>query len=271
MGSSRRPEIEPLKVYGLLSRQSRPLLDLRKFGVPPGGPLDHESAQLANAIVGNDPGSPVWELLGSSELTVARAGTLGIVGAAGIVRIGGRSEATNGSWEVAAGERVHVEARSGFAVYLALGTGRGRRLSDLPSSLSGGTFRLLPGPQAQLFDLAAFLSHEYRVSHARDRVGTRLEGPTLAHGFELTSEPACVGTVQVTNAGAPVVLGPDGPTIGGYPKIGVVAEVDHDRLGQLAPGDPVRFEMVCLEEARRLLAESRQSLDRRLRELSIQP
>jgi allophanate hydrolase subunit 2 len=53
-------------------------------------------------------------------------------------------------------------------------------------------------------------------------------------------------------------LGPDGPTIGGYPKIAVVIDADLDRVGQLRPSDAVRFKAVEVEtalEVRRQRAE----------------
>jgi allophanate hydrolase subunit 2 len=40
------------------------------------------------------------------------------------------------------------------------------------------------------------------------------------------------------------VLGVDGQTIGGYPKVAHVIAADLDRLGQLRPGQAVRFEVV---------------------------
>jgi allophanate hydrolase subunit 2 len=38
-----------------------------------------------------------------------------------------------------------------------------------------------------------------------------------------------------------VILGPDHPTTGGYPVIGVVIDTDTDKVGQLRPGQPVRL------------------------------
>jgi allophanate hydrolase subunit 2 len=74
----------------------------------------------------------------------------------------------------------------------------------------------------------------------------------LRHEIELPSEPSTPGTIQVTPGGDPIILGPDGPTIGGYPKIGFVVQADLGRGGQLRPGDPVRLEEVTLAEARGL-------------------
>ena len=55
--------------------------------------------------------------------------------------------------------------------------------------------------------------------------------------------------MQVTNDGLPVVLGVDGQTIGGYPKVAHVIRADLDRLAQLRPGESVRFVRVTPEEA----------------------
>ncbi|MFO0939089.1 MAG: hypothetical protein U0798_21525, partial [Gemmataceae bacterium] len=66
---------------------------------------------------------------------------------------------------------------------------------------------------------------------------------------ELSSEPVAPGAVQVTNDGQPVVLGADGQTIGGYPKVAHVIRADLDRLGQLRPGDRLRFAFVTAKEA----------------------
>jgi allophanate hydrolase subunit 2 len=55
--------------------------------------------------------------------------------------------------------------------------------------------------------------------------------------------------VQVVNDGQCIVLGVDGHTIGGYPKVAHVIAADFDRLGQLRPGQVVRFERVTIEEA----------------------
>ena len=58
----------------------------------------------------------------------------------------------------------------------------------------------------------------------------------MPHGFSLASEPAIPGAIQIPPSGGPIVLGPDGPTIGGYPKVAVVIDADLDRLGRAGPG-----------------------------------
>ncbi|MGI8618167.1 MAG: biotin-dependent carboxyltransferase family protein, partial [Gemmatimonadaceae bacterium] len=61
--------------------------------------------------------------------------------------------------------------------------------------------------------------------------------------------------IQVPGGAGAVVLMADGPTVGGYPKIGVVAGVDIPVLAQKTPGERLRFERITLKEAQRLLRE----------------
>jgi len=109
-----------------------------------------------------------------------------------------------------------------------------------------GPVMVVRGPQASLFDDAAwatFLSSEFVVSRASDRSGYRLDGMTISHSgpAALPSEPACVGAIQIPDGGTPIVIMPDGPTVGGYPKIAVIRRSCMSRFAQLTPGDRVRF------------------------------
>lgn len=100
------------------------------------------------------------------------------------------------------------------------------------------------------------------VSQSSNRMGLRLQGPALpVPDRELVSEPVCPGSVQVTRDGQCIVLGIDGQTIGGYPKIAQVISADLDQLGQLRPGDQVFFQRVTLEEAERLHQAKQQELN----------
>ncbi len=81
-------------------------------------------------------------------------------------------------------------------------------------------------------------------------MGLRLKGTPLARKpDELVSEAVAPGAVQVANDGLPIVLGVDGQTIGGYPKVAHVIRADLDLLAQLRPGDRVRFVRVTPDEA----------------------
>ena len=129
--------------------------------------------------------------------------------------------------------------------------------------------RVLPGSQADWFD-DAFYSHTYRVTPASNRMGVRLDGPPLTlPKRELVSEPVAPGAVQITNDGRPIVLGVDGQTIGGYPKVAHVIAADLDALGQLRPGDAVRFQRVTETEAEAAGARRRDALRKQLRRIAM--
>ncbi|MGC4152568.1 MAG: biotin-dependent carboxyltransferase family protein [Propionicimonas sp.] len=101
---------------------------------------------------------------------------------------------------------------------------------------------VLPGPRLPWLAAPAALARAWGVSPQSDRVGVRLLGEPLAWaterlGTELPSEPVVRGGIQVPPGGLPVLFGPDHPTTGGYPVVGVIA--DSDRLAQLRPGDSI--------------------------------
>ena len=122
--------------------------------------------------------------------------------------------------------------------------------------------RLVEGPQHDLFTEQAWellLSGGYTVSAASDRMGYRLEGPALTHRgpASLPSEPACPGAIQGPDGGAPIILMPDGPTVGGYPKLAVVITADLGVMAQQTPGTCPRFERATLDQAVAALREQR--------------
>jgi len=120
--------------------------------------------------------------------------------------------------------------------------------------------RVTPGPQQELFtDLARQMFHDitYRVAEESNRMGLRLEGPSLpasAHA-EMITEGVSLGAVQITPTGLPIILFVEQQTTGGYAKIANVISADLSSLGQLRPRDEIRFEAVDWETARRLLIE----------------
>jgi KipI family sensor histidine kinase inhibitor len=114
--------------------------------------------------------------------------------------------------------------------------------------------RALRGPQWEYFapaGQATFFSAEYRVSPQSDRRGLRLLGPKveLSRGADLPSEGTAPGAVQVPGNGLPIVLGPDRPVTGGYPKIATVISRDLPLFAQARPGTRVRFSEATLAQA----------------------
>jgi antagonist of KipI len=125
--------------------------------------------------------------------------------------------------------------------------------------------RVTAGPEWERFGAAAreaFLSQAWHVSDDSDRAGLRLRGaPLETRGFErMITEGVDMGAIQVPPSGQPIILFVEQQTTGGYPRIAVTATVDLHRVGQLRPGDEIRFRLVNLEEAVALAREQERRL-----------
>jgi len=109
-------------------------------------------------------------------------------------------------------------------------------------------FLLWPGPQWDFLDepqRIKFFSEPWTITSECDRVGYRLAGPVLTpRQTQIVSEPTVAGTVQVPENGQPIVTMRDGPTVGGYPKLGVIEPAQVSWLAQCRPGQKIRFQPV---------------------------
>jgi len=96
-----------------------------------------------------------------------------------------------------------------------------------------------------------FFEKEFTVSKLSDRMGMRLNGPEIENivNTNIKSEGLLKGVIQVPADGNPIIMLSDHGTIGGYPKIGVVASVDYDRLVQISPGSKIKFKEIKLSDA----------------------
>lgn len=125
--------------------------------------------------------------------------------------------------------------------------GRHAVMSDRRSYLQPPSIRFWPGPQWDWFNSStqtAFLNRTWTLSSKSDRTGYRLEGvPLKVPSRSMISEPIRVGTIQIPPDGNPIVTLNDGPTVGGYPKLGVVDPEDLAWLVQCRPGQSIRFQL----------------------------
>jgi biotin-dependent carboxylase-like uncharacterized protein len=108
--------------------------------------------------------------------------------------------------------------------------------------------RVWPGPQWSFFsqtDRDAFFAEEWSVMPQSDRVGYRLSRMALnPRSTQIISEPVRTGSLQVPEGGQPIVIMRDGPTVGGYPKLGMIDPADLSWLAQCRPGQKVRFQPI---------------------------
>jgi allophanate hydrolase subunit 2 len=257
----------------------------RSLGVPVGGAADRLALAVGNALVGNPPGAAALEVSGVGPTLVSDASLACVLyGAPFEMKIGGLPWPAGKTFTLRPAEELHVGGTpTGLRAYLCVRGGlqvptildsrsglapmqAGAELPCLPGvmrprlllhsferGVEAGLFRVIDGVQADWFDMAEFSGQSFMVTPASNRMGLRLAGrPLTLPGREMVSEPVCPGSVQVTHDGQCVVLGIDGQTIGGYPKIAQVIGADLDALGQLRPGDAIRFERVSLEQAEAL-------------------
>ena len=143
-----------------------------------------------------------------------------------------------------------------------VGQDAGRGLGDLrglaiPELTNRWTIRVMYGPHGapDFFtprDIETFFASEWSVHFNSSRTGVRLIGPkpewARSDGGEAGLHPSnlhdnayAIGAIDFTGD-MPVILGPDGPSLGGFVCPAVVLHDELWKIGQLRPGDTVRFE-----------------------------
>jgi urea carboxylase len=144
----------------------------------------------------------------------------------------------------------------GFADAPALGEPRGAEPHEIPELTQDWRLAVVYGPhEAPDFfldeDIETLFGAEYEVHFNSARTGVRLTGPkpkwARADGGEANLHPSnihdnvySIGAVDFTGD-MPILLGPDGPSLGGFVCPAVTAREDLWKLGQLKAGDKLRF------------------------------
>jgi urea carboxylase len=111
-------------------------------------------------------------------------------------------------------------------------------------------------------DIATFFATDWQVHYNSSRTGVRLIGPkpqwARPDGGEAGLHPSnihdnayAVGAIDFTGD-MPVILGPDGPSLGGFVCPATVVSAELWKLGQLAAGHTVRFRALTPGEAQAL-------------------
>jgi urea carboxylase len=120
-------------------------------------------------------------------------------------------------------------------------------------------------------DIDTFFAEEWEVHYHSDRTGVRLIGPKPKwarkdggeaglHPSNLHDNAYAIGSVDFTGD-MPILLGPDGPSLGGFVCPAVIAQAELWKMGQLKPGDRVRFRALTLPQARALEDQLEAALD----------
>ncbi len=165
----------------------------------------------------------------------------------------------HGGRALRAGDVLHVPVLSDRSV--------GGQLSEIAELPAVRQIRVIYGPHGapEYFTenyIGTFFATEWEVHFNSSRTGVRLIGPKPEwvradggeaglHPSNIHDNPYAIGAVDFTGD-MPVILGPDGPSLGGFVCPVTVIEADLWQLGQLKAGDKVQFLPVDLKTARDL-------------------
>ena len=251
------------------------------LGIGRSGACDRTAYRLANRLLGNDDGCAVLEVTfgglairAEDDLQVVTTGARcggGAHNAPMLLRAGAQLQLG----PPVSGMRTYLAVRGGIDVPAVLGSRCTDTLSDLgPPRVRAGDrlpigsgagpmpgvdvaavpepavgeveVQVEPGPRRDWFTNGAWmtlLTGRYTVTDQSDRVGLRLNGPSLERGGtgELPSEGMARGALQVPASGLPVLFLADHPVTGGYPVIAYVVDADVDRCGQVRAGQRLHF------------------------------
>lgn len=136
-----------------------------------------------------------------------------------------------------------------------------------PKLTNEWTIGVIPGPQPtpeylKPEYLETLTASEYEVNFNSARTGIRLNGPVPQwvredggeaglHPSNIHDNAYAVGTLDLTGDQS-ILLGPDGPSLGGFVCPVTTAKSELWKLGQLHPGDKVRFQLLDLNQAKEL-------------------
>jgi urea carboxylase len=304
---------------------------LWELGVPPSGPMDPRSFQIANLLVGNPPGVAGLEAtLAGPRLRFDAPTVVAVCGAPVPVTLDGRPVPTWTAVDVPAGGvlavgafadagmRCAVAVSGGLAAEPVMGSvaafvaaklgpaplAAGDRLEvSGPRSTDGSTalrstdrparaevadgsalapvltdtstLRVVTGPHGApdiltTPGLRELFREPWTVHHQSDRTGVRLTGPVPdfaradggaagLHPSNILDSAYGVGTIMLSGDVA-VVVGVDGPSLGGFAAIGQIIRADRWKLGQLRAGDTVVLDPVTPEAASLAFSESEAEL-----------
>ena len=123
--------------------------------------------------------------------------------------------------------------------------------ADKPTINTQLKVRVMRGPEFHAFPkkvIDYFFKYWFPISKDANRMGYRLDKsiPDFKTETEVISSGIVPGTIQITNAGQPIVLMADAQTSGGYMRIANILTEDLNKVAQLKHGDLLGFELVDL-------------------------
>lgn len=123
----------------------------------------------------------------------------------------------------------------------------------------GFVLRVVAAPESERLALgmSALARKRWRVSSRSSRMGLKLQGNAidLNSAAPIRSGAVFPGIIQCPPDGLPYLIGCEGQTTGGYPRIGQVIRADRHLIGQLAPNATMLMVPVQPEQAEQIYAD----------------
>ena len=295
--------IEVIQPGLLTTVQDRGRNGFQAYGVPRSGALDPFLAATANKLVGNSAEAALLEFaLVGPTLRFNRETWISIAAFSCDYTVAGNHIPEFTAFRLPAGSLLEFKRMAGWFGYLGIEGGLiidpvlgsastylagklGDRLQKSQRLISGNAtvmhlsvrrgflgFRassilpVLPALHTDLYpehERHKLADEEFTVTMHSNRMGIYLEGAPIEAPPVKRSVPAFPGTIQIPQSRQPIILGPEGPTTGGYPQIGVMSKIGWTKLAQLRPGNKVRFEWIEVEQAQRVWSYRNRILETR--------
>src|SRR5471030_597782 len=246
------------------------------IGVPPSGPMDDFAFRLANRIVGNHLDAAGLEFtLQGPTLRFHCDATIALTGARCPADLDGESMAYWQPVEVKAGRTLRIADMltvsqpelAACTTPAPVGLPQPAAENIVPTYGDLWNIGVLYGPHGapDFFtkeSIDAFFEAEWQVHYNSNRLGVRLVGPkpqwARQDGGEAGLHPSnvhdceyAIGAINFTGD-FPVILTRDGPSLGGFVCPVTIAKAELWKVGQVKPGDKIRFHPVSFEQAQAL-------------------
>ena len=284
--------IEVLHPGLLTTVQDRGRSGFEVYGLPPSGAFDPFLSAIANKLAGNSPQAALFEFaMVGPNLRFQNSCAIAICGFGVEYDLNGERAETFRYQSIPAGSDLkfitmkgsygYIAAAGGILTQKVLGSAAtyvsgniGRRLmkGDVlqfgePTGLKfalrenyrslpkDSVVHLLPAQHTSLFharEQQRISENSYKISVQSNRMGIRLEGVSIVAPVLRRSVPALPGVLQVPRSGLPILLGPEGPTTGGYPQLAMISRVSWTVLAGARPGELIRFQWIDPEDARQM-------------------
>lgn len=257
-------------------------------GIPQGGYMDVESANLANWLVANPRSYPVLELtMMGPTIQFEGACQIALTGADMGATINGLATKMNqtiniknqdilgfgqlkrglrtylavrGTWQLSKwlnsysalppqiiGQMATGPLKKGQVISVIVSNSITQRSVAIPSiPKSTVLLQVSRGPEYHRFDpsmVQRFFGQLYTMTNRFDRMGCLLKGVQAIDSVpdEIISSGLIPGTIQITNAGQPIVVLQDAPVTGGYNRIAVLGRKQRNRIAQMCRGQQLQF------------------------------